>query len=138
MSRTIPVVAILLAGFVLAACAATGEGLTRADTAGVTHVKIERGLGADGTPYIESIDWTTGSEKDWIEVVVKLADGTAFTYRAGNVRAFKGQALRADVHKAMLAAQVEGGSAVLDAVMGVVETYFGLGVLRALEPALEE
>ena len=105
----------------LAACAATPEGLTRADTAGITSVKVEVCYdSANQQPYPCLIEWQDGKVKEAVVLSFRYGD-ISFSYSANGVTQPENvMRARAAVHAAMVKAQGEVIPGVVDAVTSAV------------------
>ena len=117
----------LLAVLILSGCQMLGG--SQQETSGQTVWNIETDVTDKGEPYISNVNVQDGKEKSDVKVeYVPTEDGKVnkFVYEAESVKAFQGQALRADVDKSQAEAFVDSLEAVMPGVTEVFKTYLGL------------
>ena len=95
---------------------------------GITKAVVEVGVLKPGeTPFIKSVTFTDGKEKQSIKLIVELVGGKPkLTYVAAGVLAFDGQKLRAAVEKAISRDVREASPAIVDTIMSAIKTSLGV------------
>jgi len=95
---------------------------------GITKAVVEIGVLKPGeVPFIKSVTFTDGKEKQSIKLFVELVDGKPkLTYTAAGVLAFDGQKLRAAVEKAVSEDVRRTAPAIVDTIMLAIKTSLGV------------
>jgi hypothetical protein len=86
-----------------------------ANHAGINHAKVEFTEGG----ALKAAEVWGGKESDSVELRFEHPDGLKAHYRAVGNKAFEGQRIRAEVHKALADLGVEVTPAILDAVTAI-------------------
>ena len=140
MRHLTPVLTILAAGLLLAGCSlgrvsdVAADGNERARdyqlAAGLNVVEFEELECSEATGLCGPTEFRLIGGKEQqsisIEMVHPETGNTVMRYSAEDVRAFDGQALRADVEKALANADVEATKAVVDAIVQAAKTAAGV------------
>ena len=88
---------------------------------GITTAQAE--WGENGPGGLKSIRIRDGKEAGAVSVRIAFSNGAEMTYNANDLRAFRGQELRAAVEQSLAEAQVAVTPAIVD---GVVKAILGL------------
>ncbi len=112
---------VLLAGTLLSACETTAPW-SEQDWAGITTIEVS------GNGIVPDTLYKSGKESGGFKVVYHGSpDGTIdVELEARDVRAFDGQALRAEVSKALAEAQIEIAPDALTAIIDGVKLFMGV------------
>ena len=112
---------VLLAGALAAGCETTAPW-SEQDWAGITTIEVE------GNGLVPQTFYKSGKEAAGIKLAFH-SDGAGaidVELEASDVKAFDGIALRAEVSKALAAAQVEIAPGLLDAIVDAVKLFMGV------------
>ena len=119
--KIIAVIALMLAVAGLTACAGATLGNPQG-YAGITKADVDVGIAKQGeVPYIKSVTFWDGKEKQSIALTVEFLDGRPkVTYAATGVAAFDGQKVRAEIEKAVSADVKAVAPGIVDSMMNAV------------------
>lgn len=85
----------------LTACGAVGAN--KQQYAGITHWQVTGNQTAEGTWQVTDVRYTNGKEEDSSEIAISLNGGdTILNFSGAGIKAFDGQALRAEVDRVVM------------------------------------
>ncbi len=85
----------------LSACGSLG--MNKQQYAGITHWQVSGNQTVEGTWQVTDVSYTNGKEEDESEIAISLNGGeTILNFSGAGIKAFDGQALRAEVDKVVM------------------------------------
>ncbi|MBF0168778.1 MAG: hypothetical protein HQL45_14220 [Alphaproteobacteria bacterium] len=118
--RIAPAFLIVGLALPLSACAG-GTPWSKQDFSGITHAVLETEKDANGNPFVKSVRFTDGKEKQSVKLTVEWPGGYKLTYDAQAVGAFAGQEHRAGVEKQVSSDTAAAVPAFVEGVGGIVK-----------------
>ena len=124
MISKLKLLTMLLATSVLLSACAGAVPWNNQNNAGIVEIEIgyKKVSDAEGNEgyQIDKANIVDGKENGAVQVKFTLPDGTIFNYAADDVKAFDGQALRADVEKALSEQLGTVAPGVVDSVISAI------------------